>query len=280
MEMALKALAERVQKIRSSLATEEAAKTALVLPFIQILGYDIFNPAEVVPEFSADVADLKGEKVDYAVMQDGKPIMIIECKACGVNLEGSSIKKQLDRYYSTLTVSIGILTDGIRYLFFSTGEDGKKTDAIPFMEFSLDNVDDTLLPELRKLCKGKFDIKTTLDTVNELKFNRQIKLLLARNLSAPEENFVRYFVKECGGMAEQKTLDAFTAYIKRAFNEFVEEQVDSRLKNALAASSKNEVPQVEVEPENKSITTEDEWQAYYLVKSILMGTVPSERVVI
>lgn len=276
------ALAERAKKLKENLKTEEATKTALVLPFINALGYDIFNPLEVVPEFVADIAGKKGEKVDYAIMQDGKPIMIIECKSCGVCL--NDIKRdQLHRYFLTLDSCIGILTDGLRYQFFSTAEDEKNMDVTPFMEFDLENVDPTLLPELRKLCKGKFDLKSTLDTVNELKANRQIKHLLAKNLAAPEEGFVYYFMKEANVRATAKAVEQYLAYMKRAFTEFVDEQIDSRLKNALAASSKHEeAPAPEAaEPEKaKPETTEQEWQAFYLIKSLLMGTIDSNRITI
>jgi hypothetical protein len=282
MDSAIKTLADRAQKIRGSLTTEEATKTALVLPFIQALGYDIFNPLEVVPEFVADVAGRKGEKVDYAIMQEGKPIIIIECKSHGTPL-GSEKCEQLHRYFLTLDSCIGLLTDGIRYLFFSGADDGKNMDVIPFMEFSLDDVDPTLLPELRKLCKGKFDLKNTLDAVNELKFNRQIKLMLAQNLETPTESFVGYFMREVGVRLRQKAMEQFTGYVKRAFTEFIAEQVDGRLKIALAATTKKEEPPAIIEnteSENKIVTTVDEWQAYYLVKSILMGTIPVERVFI
>ena len=60
--------------------TEEATKSALVLPFIQMLGYEIFDPTEVVPEYTADVGTKKGENVDYALMQNGKPAVLVECK--------------------------------------------------------------------------------------------------------------------------------------------------------------------------------------------------------
>lgn len=279
---AITALAERAQKIKVSLETEEATKTALVMPFIQALGYDVFNPLEVVPEFIADVAGRKGEKVDYAIVQEGKPIMILECKCCGMTLDDIK-REQLHRYFLTLDSCIGILTDGIRYLFFSTGEDGKNMDATPFMEFSLEAPDPALIPELRKLCKGKFDLQKTLDTVNELKFNRQIKLLLTKNFDAPEENFVNYFIREANVRATQKAIDLFRGYVKRAFSEFVNEQIDARLKSALTAAPRGEVhtPAPEIEaPESKIVTTETEWQAYYLVKSILMGTVDPDRVVI
>ena len=280
----IKALAEKAQKIKLGLNTEEATKTALVMPFIQALGYDVFNPLEVVPEFIADIAGRKGEKVDYAIMQDGKPIMIIECKAYGVNLNDVN-RDQLHRYFLTLDSCIGILTDGMRYRFYSASDDGKNMDATPFMEFSLDAIDPTLLPELRKLCKGKFDLQSTLDTVTELKFNRQVKLALASNLETPDMNFVDYLLgwAEIKGLRQKTKEERYIPYTKRAFNEFIAEQVDGRLKTALAATSKKEI---EEEPKvataqidlNYDVITENEWQAFYIVKSILVGTVEPERV--
>ena len=278
------ALSERAQKLKGSLTTEEATQTALVLPFIKELGYDVFNQLEVVPEFTADVADLKGEKVDYAIMQDGKPIIIIECKCCGVCLDDDK-HKQLHRYFLTLDSSVGILTDGIRWLFYSSGDDGRRLDSMPFMEFNLEAIDPTLLPELRKLCKGKFDLEKTLQTVNELKFNRQIKMLLAQNLETPQENFVTYFMKEFGVRAHQKAVEQFTGYVKRAFSEFVDEQIDARLKTALAATSKKEsvlVSQEQLEEndgkDTRIETTDEEREGFQIVKAIMCKVVAPERV--
>ena len=61
-------LSERVSTLTSSISTEEATKQAFVVPFIMALGYDVFNPLEVVPEYTADVGTKKGEKVDYAIL--------------------------------------------------------------------------------------------------------------------------------------------------------------------------------------------------------------------
>ena len=275
------ALADRAQKVKPGLNSEEATKMALVIPFIQTLGYDTSNPLEVVPEFIADIAGKKGEKVDYAIMHDGKPIMIIECKAYGINLNSIN-RDQLHRYFLTLDSYIGILTDGIRYLFFSNSDDGKRMDEKPFMEFNLDKIDVTLLPELRKLCKGKFDLQNTLDTVSELKFNRQVKIALAGNLESPDMDFIDYLLYKAGirGLRQRTKEERYVAYAKRAFNEFIAEQVDDRLKIALAATSKKgeesqTSPTVAVtEPE----FTEYEWKAFYLVKSILLDILTPERI--
>ena len=76
----IRQLSERIEKVKDNLQTEEATKTALVMPFIQLLGYDVFDPMEVMPEFTCDIGTKKGEKIDYAIFRDEKPIILIECK--------------------------------------------------------------------------------------------------------------------------------------------------------------------------------------------------------
>lgn len=75
----LKKIGERFEKLKDQVQTEEATKNAFVMPFIAALGYDVFNPLEVVPEYTADIGIKKGEKVDYCILKNGEPIMILEC---------------------------------------------------------------------------------------------------------------------------------------------------------------------------------------------------------
>lgn len=281
-EDSIKSLADRIQKLKANLTTEESTKTACVLPFIRLLGYDVFNPLEVEPEFIADIAGRKGEKVDYAIKNEGKPIILIECKTCGSPLNTNNCD-QLHRYFTTLDARIGILTDGFRYLFFSDLEEYKKMDSRPFMEFNLEGIDGTLIPELAKLRKGAFDLETALGTAKELKYNRQIKNLLLSQIEDPAEGFVDFFIREIyPGRAMKSVREQFTAFVKRAYSEFIEERVDARLKSAIAAAPKKAEPAQPqaVEETDKVTTTEEEWQAFYLVKSILMGTVTPDRVFI
>src|SRR5687768_9087976 len=113
----LQALSLKTEKLCSMLQTEEATKNALILPLIHMLGYDIFDPTEVTPEFIADVGIKKGEKVDYAVYKDGKLIMLFECKHCGGDL---SLKhaSQLYRYFGVTEARVAVLTNGLTYRFF------------------------------------------------------------------------------------------------------------------------------------------------------------------
>src|ERR1700744_2728541 len=92
-------IALKVRNQKASIATEEGTKNAFVMPFIStILGYDVFNPLEVVPEFVADVGMKKGEKIDYAIMRDGEVQILIECKSSTgpLRIENAS---QLYRYF-------------------------------------------------------------------------------------------------------------------------------------------------------------------------------------
>jgi len=82
----IKTLAARMPETLKFIQTEEATKTALIMPFVRALGYNTEDPREVVPEFIADAGDKKGEKVDYAIMKDGQPVIIIECKSAETKL--------------------------------------------------------------------------------------------------------------------------------------------------------------------------------------------------
>ena len=116
-EMA-KRFKERVDHIK----TEEATKTALVMPFINhVLGFNVFDPSEVVPEFTADVGTKKGLKVDYAILKDGKPVMLFECKQHGSKLDIEHAA-QLSWYFANTEARFGVLTDGIVYHFYSPGK--------------------------------------------------------------------------------------------------------------------------------------------------------------
>ena len=113
----LDALVEKIRNTpKENIQTEEATKMAFIAPFLNLLGYDVFNPSIVVPEFVADVGSKKGEKVDYAIMDNGKPLILIEAKSVHENLDNHN--NQLVRYFTVTDAKFGILTNGIEYRFF------------------------------------------------------------------------------------------------------------------------------------------------------------------
>jgi len=113
----LNSLSEKIRQQTALIKTEEATKSAFVMPFInKVLGYDVFDPTEVIPEFICDVGTKKGEKIDYAIIKNGEIQILIECKKIGepLNIKHAS---QLFRYFHVTTARISILTNGQVYKF-------------------------------------------------------------------------------------------------------------------------------------------------------------------
>lgn len=275
----LKQFSSRIEKIKESISTEEATKTSMIMPFFQMLGYDVFNPLEFVPEYTADVGIKKGEKVDYAIMDEaGNPLILIEAKWCGENLDKHG--SQLFRYFATTSAKFGILTNGIIYQFFTDLDEQNKMDEKPFLELNLSDIKETLIPELKKFQKATFDIDTIFASASDLKYSSQIRQLLTQQLSEPTDEFTRCIINDIyDGIKTQNVMDKFRAIVKKSFNQFINEQINDRLKSALgsdvssqqAASSNTENIDLTENADEKSkiITTDEEIESFYIIKTLL-----------
>lgn len=286
----IRTIAAKIEKSRGLVSTEEATKNAFVMPFIAALGYDVFDPTEVTPELVADVGIKKGEKIDYAVLRDGKPIMLFECKHHGANLVHEHAS-QLYRYFSVTECRVAVLTNGIEYRFFTDLDAPNKMDSKPFLVFSVLDFPEGLLPELKKFTKEAFNIDALLSTANELKYTREIKSLLGQQLVTPSEDFVRFCANGIGvPRMTQAVKDQFTQLTRKALSEFLSDSMGEKLKTALGTSVGNvdfetKVASEFVEAESrqdkdpKIVTTEEELEGYYVVKAILRDMVDVRRVV-
>jgi hypothetical protein len=279
----IKSLGERVDKLKNQIQTEEATKNAFVMPFIQALGYDVFNPLEVVPEFIADIGTKKGEKVDYAIQKDGNPIILIECKWWGENLDLHST--QLLRYFTVTKAKFGLLTNGINYRFYTDLEQPNLMDEKPFLEFNIHEIKESLVEELKKFHKSYFDVNNIVTTASELKYSNAIRTILANELKNPSESFVKFFVGQVyQGRATSNVLAQFTEIVRKTSNQLITDMINERLLSAIDkdATTKQEIEKVEViqesPKENKIVTTTEEIESYYLVKAILTKKIDSTRI--
>ncbi len=277
----LTALSTRAIKQKDIIKTEEATKNALVMPFIQALGYDIFDPTEVIPEFTADVGSKKGEKVDYAIVADGKLSMLFECKSCGYNLNDCHAS-QLRRYFHVTSARISVLTNGTTYRFFSDLEEPNKMDEKPFMEVNLLDIDDQIIPELKKLTKNSFELDKMLLTANDLKYTREIKNLFEREFASPSPELVKLILSGVySGMKTQQVIEQFTPIVKQAINLLINGRINDRLKSALNRNEEDEVvPDKDDVPlkTNDVTTTQDEMDGFYIVRAIMHEVVDVSRV--
>lgn len=275
-------LAARLQHQRDTVLTEEAAKTAFVLPFIQTLGYDIFNPAEVVPELTADHGVKKGEKVDYAIKRDGKITMLIECKPVGADLEAKHAG-QLFRYFAVTDARFGILTDGVRYLFFTDLEKPNRMDDRPFFEFNILGYNDDQLDELKKFTKSKFDLDTIISTASRLKYHRALINAIDDEFEEPGDDLVKLFTsKVYDGRMTQQVRDEFAVLVKNALRDFIRKRVNDRLKSALEKGGNDEPVEDEAPVIDSSgiVTTDEEMEAHRIVQAIGAELTDPARIVI
>lgn len=276
----LKQFAERVIPLKENISTEEATKMSMIIPFFQLLGYDVFNPGEFCPEYTADVGVKKGEKVDYAILINGNPEILIECKWCGESL--SKHGSQLFRYFGTSPAKFGILTNGLIYQFFTDLDEANKMDLAPFLEINLNDLKDAQINELKKFSKEVFDKDNIFSTASDLKYSSLIKGLLAKDLDDPSDEFVRYILSNVyDSQKNQKVIDKFKSIVKKSFTGFVNDIVNQKISSALtpeADEQPNDTPILD-EQKSKIVTTEEEMEAFYIVRGILAGTIPIEDVV-
>jgi hypothetical protein len=264
----IKNLSERIKLNRENIHTEEATKMSLVLPFFQILGYDIFNSTEFYPEYTLDMDIKKDEKVDYAILKDNNPQILIECKCCEESLD--KYDSQLFSCFSTTTAKFGILTNGIIYRFFTDLEEINKIDSNPFLEIDLLNIQDNHITELQKFCKENFNSDSIISSILDLKYSKIIKDKLQKELENPSEDFIKFILSDTYLKPKtQKVIDEFNPIVKKVFNYFINQKTVSGL------DIKNETePEVivqdnsnaDTEEDSKIVTTEDELQAFYLIK--------------
>lgn len=297
----LSELGRRAEKNVALLETEEATKNALVMPFLASLGYDVFNPEEVVPEFTADLGMKKGEKVDYAIKRDNEVIVLVEAKKASVEL-GPANESQLFRYFTVTNARIAVLTNGLSYRFFSDIEEPNKMDRHPFLEFDIRDVKPAVATELERLTKEGFDLEEMLSAASDLKYMRDIRRAMETQFENPDEEFVKFFFAQtnASGRFVASTREYFTGLVRKVFRELVQDRVAERLRSALDHSEVDAAPATsaggapvaipandagsdadggETDRGSDIVTTEEELSGLRIVQAILCKHVPVEKVV-
>jgi hypothetical protein len=279
----LQGLAARAEQTGESLTNEEATKMALIAPFIQALGYDIFNPNEVKPEFSADLPGIKqGERVDYAVLENGQPKILIEAKPFRTDLR-SAEKGQLSRYFQATHARIGILSNGRQFLFFSDLDRQNLMDEKPFAEIDLSDLKAAPLEQIKQLSKSMFDLETLLSTAERLKYLRGVKEELKAELADPSDWLVRemarrvHTAERVSGQLVEKFKPVVIDAIKAVINDRINERLSSAMEVEKAVDSVSTEDEEIQEPGNGIEFTEEEREGLYVIRAICASEIDPSR---
>ena len=291
-------LSDKIAKQKDNIATEEATKTSFIMPMISALGYDVFNPFEVVPEMDCDLTK-RGDKIDYAIMKDNTPILLIECKHCKQNLDLHST--QLAKYYVASNARFGVLTNGVEYRFYADLEKQNIMDVKPFLVVNMLDLSDIDIEQLKKFHKSYYNEQEILSTAQELQITIQVKDLLNRNFQNPGDEFVRYFVKYTGdGKSSARQIEQYRPIVKKSIASVINDIIADRLNVAIKNENKEEcqpkenvclgiyqehaetekLPEGVVfqDKEKGIVTTQEEIDAYNIVRSILRQYVDVKRI--
>ena len=282
-EEKIKNFATRITEIKNNIKTEEATKTSIIMPFFQMMGYDVFNPKEFTPEYIADVGIKKGEKVDYAIVLNGELVMLIEAKSITEKLEKHD--SQLFRYFGTSKAKFAILTNGINYKFYTDLEKENVMDTTPFLDINLEKINDSEIAELKKFQKENFNIDVIFSTASDLKYLSLIKKVLKEEFNNPSDDFVKLILNKeiYDGVKTSAIIKKYKPLLKKSVNSYINEIINSRLQNAIQQNDDANFTMSETEAAtedngDKIVTTVEEIQSYYIVKSILSEFCDSKKI--
>ncbi len=284
----IKTIAQNIEKIKGGSLNEQATKNSFIMPFIEALGYDTRDPFEVFPEFTADIPVLKNDKVDYAILSNDKPIILIECKCFQDTLDNIKHTAQLHKYFQNTEARFGILTNGIVYRFYTDIDKSHVMDTKPFFEFNVLKFSDSDIHELKRFSKANFDPNSLNDAAQNLLYTKEIKRLMTEQLTNPSPDFIKFFASQVySGRIMASTVEKFTEITKVSLKEFINERIAERLKSAMDSNEQadfmatesaglNEQSEIAVE-DDLIVTTEEELEGFYIVKAILREVIDVTR---
>ncbi len=276
----IKALAAKIPQVKDQLQTEEATKIALIVPFIyRVLGYDVADPREFVPELCADWGTAKASKVDYGICIGGEPVILFECKWSGQDLQKKDENQLRDYFQACKSSRLGVVTNGIKYRFFTDLDDKNRMDERPFLEFDMSNPKEALVPELKKLTKSEFDPAMFTEFARALKYTKAIKTLIAEEFALPTDDFVKFFARKVYPAGKQITatvLEQFKGLTQQAINQHLDDRMQEiwrRGKDSTSQKPSEELLEPHIDAPKPESITDEEREAYQIVRAILCQVV-------
>lgn len=283
----LKSHIEHVKRVGSHCNTEETTKQALILPLLDILGFSPYDPTKVLAEFAADFPGVKAtERVDYALYCNGQPVMFIEAKPYVADLTNHA--PQLSRYFnSSLGVTIGAITNGKEWRFFTDLINTNVMDEKPFLTIDFTKANPEDLTQLAEFKHDNFHAEKLRFFAEENQYIQQFKAVIKRSINEVDIDFVRYVAQQANIQRQLNTkfLESIQPFVKQAVQQAISDTVVKGLTSPTVITAqtieptktieeaptiiKAETPDFIVNPDNeKIITTKDEQELHRIVSEL------------
>lgn len=280
----IREFATRSVRASSVCTSEESTKVFLVLPFFGVLGFDVTDPAVVVPEVDADFSATNKRRVDFAIMTAGQPSIAVEVKKVGTALFDA--RDQLRGYYNALqTARLGVATDGLVFEFFLDHAAANIMDAEPFLTVDLNAIangrsDERILDALKFLRQEQFDPDTIADMAQAALLRQRLKTLVLDEFRSPSEDLCRTLLQRIGITRVRATRIGgyYRSIIKECMEEAVIVPVLSALRSFDASGSQDKDDDGRShEASGKVETTSEELEIFDYVRRRLAFLSDDER---
>ena len=274
MRDAIAAYVKRVKELAEHCkGNEQATKKSLIEPLFTLLGYDVTDPRECVPEHREDFGRGRSVKpVDYAFFQEGKPVFFVEAKQVDRRLSGYD--EQLGDYFAKApTAKLGILTNGAHWRFFTDIEHDNVMDKKPFAEWQVLADEEPPWDFLTLLQKSRFNLELMRTFAQRRRAQNLLIDELARLLE-PAPEFIRLAVANI----ETRNL---TANVVESWKPVLKAAIDAwakqyRLSSVLGEGGTEQVTDNEPKKKRSVETTQAELDGLKLIQRLLGPDRPVE----
>lgn len=246
---------EHVKKVGQHCSTEETTKQALILPLLEILGFSPYDPTKVKAEHASDFPGAKvGERVDYALFCNNVPVMFIEAKGYAANLTNHC--PQLSRYYNaTPEVTVGAITNGREWRFFTDLVNKNIMDSEPFLTIKFDGTPQDDSHQLAQFHHDKFQPEALRALAEENIYLTAFKACITTVLRECDVDFVKYIA---GRANIQRTftarfIDTVQPIVKQALAKAISDMVTSSLSTPVPDELPPLAPVTQPDPEASTV---------------------------
>lgn len=261
MKTKLASLSDKIKILKDKVRSEEATKQSMVLPLLQLLGYDIFDPEEVMPEVPCDISG-KGDRIDYIITIKGKQEILIECKECHQNVLNHV--KQLKKYFVASDARFAILTNGITYLFFSDHDNANLMDEEPFYSLDMGNLSEDDIAFLYGISRQNYNTMQLVYKSQDIRYRNEILENLKREFNKPSKGFVSVLTSNFySGKLHDSVYNKFATLVKDCIRIVVTEDTFEDKEDIEEKDNEAEEPCKYTEEEKKLIDIVKGWLSKY-----------------